>query len=43
VSNEAGSAHDGTTTLPATPFETFVFGRGLAERQGMKVLTTATA
>jgi len=43
VSNEAGSAHDGTTTLPTTPFETFVFGRGLAERQGMKVLTTTTA
>ena len=32
VSNEAGSAHDGTTTLPTTPFETFVFGRGLVER-----------
>jgi hypothetical protein len=30
VSNEAGSAHDGTTTLPATPFETFVFGRGIS-------------
>ena len=30
VSNEAGSAHDGTTTLPTTPFETFVFGRGVA-------------
>jgi alkaline phosphatase D len=28
VSNEAGSAHDGTTTLPTTPYETFVFGRG---------------
>lgn len=27
VSNEAGTAHDGTTTLPTTPFETFVFGR----------------
>jgi hypothetical protein len=27
VSNEAGPAHDGTTTLPTTPFETFVFGR----------------
>jgi hypothetical protein len=25
-----GTAHDGTTTLPATPFETFVFGRGIA-------------
>jgi hypothetical protein len=29
VSNEAGTAHDGTTTLPTTPFETFVFGRGV--------------
>jgi len=27
VSNEAGTAHDGTTTLPAKPTETFVFGR----------------
>jgi Purple acid Phosphatase, N-terminal domain/Calcineurin-like phosphoesterase len=27
VSNEAGSAHDGTTTLPSAPVETFVFGR----------------
>jgi hypothetical protein len=24
------TAHDGTTTLPTTPFETFVFGRGIA-------------
>jgi len=30
VSNEAGSAHDGTTTLPTTPFETLVFGRNVA-------------
>ena len=30
VSNEAGSAHDGTTTLPTTPTETFVFGRGIS-------------
>jgi hypothetical protein len=27
VTNEAGPAHDGTTVLPAKPFETFVFGR----------------
>ena len=27
VSNEAGSAHDGTTTLPSEPTEKFVFGR----------------
>jgi len=27
VSNEAGTAHDGTTTLPSAPVETFVFGR----------------
>jgi hypothetical protein len=32
VSNEAGSAHDGTTTLPTTPAETFVFGRGISGR-----------
>jgi hypothetical protein len=32
VSNEAGTAHDGTTTLPTEPFETFVFGRGVAGR-----------
>jgi hypothetical protein len=29
VSNEAGAAHDGTTTLPNKPVETFVFGRGV--------------
>jgi hypothetical protein len=27
VTNEAGTAHDGTTTLPTAPYETFVFGR----------------
>jgi hypothetical protein len=27
VSNEAGTAHDGTTTLPTSPTEKFVFGR----------------
>jgi hypothetical protein len=27
VTNEAGSAHDGTTTLPTRPTEKFVFGR----------------
>ena len=27
VTNEAGSAHDGTTTLPTKPTEKFVFGR----------------
>jgi Purple acid Phosphatase, N-terminal domain/Calcineurin-like phosphoesterase len=30
VTNEAGPAHDGTTVLPTTPFETFVFGRGIS-------------
>jgi len=30
VSNEAGSAHDGTTTMPTTPFEKFVFGRHIS-------------
>ena len=34
VSNEAGAAHDGTTTLPTTPFETFVFGRGVPHKPG---------
>ena len=45
VSNVAGSAHDGTTTLPTTPFETLVFGPGLAERDRRRAgsLTTATA
>ncbi|HMD94098.1 MAG TPA: hypothetical protein VKG80_15825, partial [Trebonia sp.] len=32
VSNEAGAAHDGTTTLPTEPTEKFVFGRGLGRR-----------
>jgi len=45
VSNEAGSAHDGTTTLPTTPFETFVFGRGLSGEHGHEEapLVTTTA
>jgi hypothetical protein len=45
VTNQAGSAHDGTTRLPTTPFETFVFGRGLAGGRGRatRSLTTATA
>ena len=34
VSNEAGSAHDGTTTLPTKPFETLVFGRSVAHKPG---------
>jgi alkaline phosphatase D len=34
VSNEAGSAHDGTTTLPTKPFETLVFGRGVPHKPG---------
>jgi alkaline phosphatase D len=33
VTNEAAPAHDGTTSLPTTPFETFVFGRGLSGKQ----------
>jgi hypothetical protein len=32
VSNEAGTAHDGTTTLPATPTEKFAFGRKVGRR-----------
>jgi Purple acid Phosphatase, N-terminal domain/Calcineurin-like phosphoesterase len=34
VSNESGTAHDGTTTLPTTPFETFVFGRSVPRHPG---------
>jgi Calcineurin-like phosphoesterase len=30
VSDETGPLHTGTTTLPTTPYETFVFGRGLS-------------
>ncbi len=30
VSDESGTLHNGTTTLPTTPTETFVFGRGIA-------------
>jgi hypothetical protein len=34
VSDETGPLHTGTTTLPTTPFETFVFGRGISGRPG---------
>jgi hypothetical protein len=34
VSGEATPAHDGTTTLPTTPVETFVFGRQLSRPGG---------
>ena len=30
VSDETGPLHTGTTTLPTTPYETFVFGRGIS-------------
>ena len=30
VSDETGPLHDGTTTLPSTPYEKFVFGRGIS-------------
>ena len=30
VSNPAGRLHEGTTTLPTTPYETVVFGRGIS-------------
>ena len=33
VSGETSPLHTGTTTLPTTPFETFVFGRGFARRR----------
>jgi hypothetical protein len=32
VSDETGPLHTGTTSLPTTPFETFVFGRGISRR-----------
>ena len=34
VSNRSGPLHDGTTTLPEKPYETVVFGRGIARRPG---------
>ena len=34
VSNEAGAAHDGTTTLPTGPTEKFVFGRRVGHSRG---------
>ena len=30
VTNQAGTAHDGTTTLPSVPTEKFVFGRAVS-------------
>jgi hypothetical protein len=33
VTNEAGSAHDGTTTLPSVPTEKFVFGRAVGGKK----------
>src|SRR6202035_2026436 len=32
VSNESGTAHDGTTTLPSIPVETLVFGRRVGHK-----------
>jgi hypothetical protein len=34
VTNEAGTAHDGTTVLPTTPYEILVFGRQIAHEPG---------
>jgi hypothetical protein len=34
VSNEAGTAHDGTTTLPTAPIEKMVFGRRVGRARG---------
>jgi hypothetical protein len=43
VTNEASAQHDGTTTLPTTPYEKFVFGRGLrAKMHGQPAFATAT-
>jgi fatty-acyl-CoA synthase len=33
VSNESGTAHDGTTTLPHIPVETMVFGRKVGKKR----------
>jgi hypothetical protein len=44
VTDEATPQHDGTTTLPTTPFEKFVFGRGLGvKKHGPAAFATATA
>jgi hypothetical protein len=44
VTDEATPQHDGTTTLPTTPFEKFIFGRGLgARKHGPPAFATATA
>ena len=32
MSNESGTAHDGTTTLPSIPVETLVFGRRVGHK-----------
>jgi hypothetical protein len=42
VTNEAAPTHDGTTTLPTTPVETFVFGRGLSGKRGHDEASLAT-
>ncbi|HEY2507754.1 MAG TPA: metallophosphoesterase family protein [Streptosporangiaceae bacterium] len=34
VTNETGTLHNGTTTLPSSPSETFVFGRNLTGKHG---------
>jgi hypothetical protein len=47
VSDETGPLHTGTTTLPSTPYEKFVFGRGISrqgwqqERDARPLTTTA--
>lgn len=48
VSDETGPQHNGTTTLPSTPTEKFVFGRGISgggkgHGHGTKPLTTTPA
>ena len=48
VSDETGPLHDGTTTLPSTPTEKFVFGRGISgggkgHGHATKPLTTTPA
>ena len=45
VTDETGPLHTGTTTLPTTPYETFVFGRGISRQhsRGSRSLASTTA
>ena len=45
VTDETGPLHTGTTTLPASPYETFIFGRGISRphSRGSRSLASTTA